>query len=237
MRSWVWGLLLGAGLTLSALAQHWLDAQRRPELRAEDALYLTSGEMLKRASLGFDGLLADVYWLRTVLYLGAKLAEQRAAGPDFDVREVRLLKPLLEIITELDPHHVAAYRLGGFFLQRADAAEALNFIERGIRNNPGEWRLYQDWGFALWQQGRFREAADAYARGSRASGAPAWLQPLAATLLIKGGDYATARELLLRLYVTSDDEFVKAVCLEQLRRLETQQRAPHPQSPIRNPQS
>ena len=216
MRSGVWAAMLAVALALSVTAQRWLDAQSHPALPIAETLYLTSGETLKRASIGFDGVLADVYWVRTVLYFGAQAAEQQAAGQDFDVRQLTLLKPLLDIVTELDPQHLAAYRFGGFFLPRVDATEGINFIERGIRHNPAEWRLYQDLGFAYWQQGRFREAADAYARGSRVAGAPAWLEPLAATMFSKGGDPATAREMFLRLCAASDDDFVKQICREQL---------------------
>jgi tetratricopeptide (TPR) repeat protein len=211
-----WAATLIIALMLSGATQCWLDAQPRATPLAEDALYLSSGETLKRASIGFDGLLADVYWLRTVLYFGEQFTNQRNAGRAFDVRQLSRLKPLLDIVTELDPQHLAAYRFGGFFLLLADATEGINFIERGIRQNPGEWRLYQDLGFAYWQLGKFREAADAYTRGSRVAGAPAWMEPLAALMLVKGGDPATARAMLQRLCEASDDEFVKQICAEQL---------------------
>lgn len=223
-----WVSLLVISLALSVAAQHWLDAQPRATPRVEDTLYLTSGETLKRASLGFDGVLADLYWVRTVLYFGAQFAAQRAAGQSFDVSQLPLLKPLLDIVIELDPQHLAAYRFGSFFLQRTDATAAINLIERGLRANPGAWQLYQDLGFAHWQQGRFREAADAYARGSRLPGAPAWMEPLAALMLFKGGDPATAREMFLRLCEASDDEFVKQICVEQMRQLAN---PPNPQPP------
>lgn len=214
-----WPSLLFIWLTLSVAAQHWLDAQPRPTPRMVDALYLTSGETLKRASIGFDGLLADIYWVRIVLYFGEQFAAQRAAGQAFDVGKLPLLKPLLDIVIELDPQHLAAYRFGGFFLQGTDAAAAIELIERGLRANPGAWQLYQDLGFAYWQQGRFREAADAYARGSRVPGAPAWMEPLAALMLFKGGDPATAREMFVRLCEANDDDFVRQICREQLQQL------------------
>lgn len=219
MKNWAWASLLAVALALSVTAQNWLDAQPRPALPVAESLYLTSGETLKRASIGFDGLLADIYWVRTVLYFGEQFTARHNAGRDFDLRQLSLLKPLLDIVTELDPQHLAAYRFGGFFLPLADLTEGINFIERGIRHNPGEWRLYQDLGFAYWQLGKFREAADAYTRGSRVAGAPAWMEPLAATMLVKGGDPATARAMFLRLCEASNDEFIKEICREQLRQL------------------
>lgn len=224
-------LALVVGLVLSVMSQNWLDAQHRLPLIPEDTLYVRSSEILKRASLGFTGLMADAYWINTTLYFGEKFQQQRLAGEAFDVRQLDLLQPMLELVTELDPRHVAAYRFGGFFLQYDNPAEAINFIQQGIRNNPNEWRLYQDLGFALWRQGQFREAAEAYSGGARLPGAPTWMQPMAVTMIAKGGDRETARQLFQRLYEESDDGFVRQVCKEQLLFLN------NPQSTIRNPQS
>ncbi|HMV52024.1 MAG TPA: hypothetical protein PLD20_02720 [Blastocatellia bacterium] len=220
MKTLGWTLLLMAGLSLGAAAQHWLDAAPRDVPAEEQRLYVSSAEALRRASLGFTGLFADVYWMRTTVYFGENFEQQKQTNEVFDVSRLRLLKPMLTLVTELDPHHVAAYRFGGFFLQYENPAEAARFLEVGIRNNPGEWRLYQDLGFALWRQGKFKEAAEAYTRGAGLPGAPGWMQPMAATMIAKGGDRETARQLFLRLYEESDDAFVRQVCEAQLQLLE-----------------
>ncbi len=66
--SLTWSILLVLFLALGAVAQNWMDSQRRAPLAVEETLYVNSGEALKRASLGFDGLMADVYWIRTLLF-------------------------------------------------------------------------------------------------------------------------------------------------------------------------
>jgi tetratricopeptide (TPR) repeat protein len=213
MRAWT--LALFAGLGLSIVAQNRMDAGRAAPAVIEESLYLRSGETLKKASAGFDGLLADLYWIRTAQYFGAQLERQRATNESIDLSQMRLLEPLLDVTTELDPQHIAAYRFGAFFLQYIEPEKAIRFAERGIRHNPKEWRLYQDLGFVYWRQGRYREAADAYSRGSRIAGAPAWMQVMAASMLARGGDRETARELFRRLCEGNDDPFVKEVCEEQ----------------------
>ena len=63
-----------------------------------------------------------------------------------------MLWPLLDITTTLDPNLLVAYRFGSTFLSdspprgegRPDLAVKL--LERGIRANPDQWRLYQDLG-------------------------------------------------------------------------------------------
>ncbi len=220
MKSAIRVLALLVGLLVSSAAQNWMDSQRRAPAAIEEALYLNSGAALKRASLGFDGLLADLYWIRTIQYFGRKAEEQRAKQDALDVREMVLLEKLLEITTELDPHRVAAYRFGAFFLQYIEPEKAIRFANLGIRNNPDEWRLYQDLGFTYWQEGRFREAGQAYQRGSRIPGSPEWMRTMAATMIARGGDRDLAREMFRRLYHESEDGFIRQVCLEQLRKLD-----------------
>ena len=215
MKSRIWSLILIVGLVLGAMAQNWLDAQGRSSAGIDETLYFTSGETLKHADLGFNGLLADLYWIRTIQYFGGKLEQQRATREQIDLREMRLLEPLLEITTDLDPHLMAAYRFGAFFLPDIDPERAINFTKRGILNNPNDWRLYQDLGFTYWRLGRYREASEAYLSGSRLTGSPNWMQAMAATMLIKGGDRATAREMSQRLCEGTDDQFIKRLCDEQ----------------------
>ena len=228
--SLIWPILPVVFLALGGVAQNWMDSHRPAPRAVEETLYVSSGESLKRASLGFDGLMADVYWIRTLLYFGEEFERQRGSNQYFDVSRLKLLQPLLDITVDLDPMHVAAYRFGAAFLPDIDADAAVRFVERGIRTNPGEWRLYQDLGFVQWRRGRFREAAEAYARGAALPGAPAWMRTMPALMLAKGGERETARAMFLRLYEESDDPFVKQICEEQLESLDNKFAPETPQS-------
>ena len=75
---------------------------------AQEALYLRSSKVLRRMSLGYTGLLADIYWTRAVQYFGK---QHHSGTGDF-----RLLAPLLEVTTELDPKLLPAYQFGANFL-------------------------------------------------------------------------------------------------------------------------
>jgi tetratricopeptide (TPR) repeat protein len=216
MKRFTWPILLIVFLALSVVAQDWMDSRRRAPAPVEETLYVSSGAALKRASLGFDGLMADIYWIRTLLYFGGEFERQRGANQSFDVSRLKLLQPLLDITVELDPKLIPAYRFGAVFLPDIDAGAAVQFIERGIRDNPDEWRLYQDLGFVQWRRNRFREAAEAYAQGAELPGAPAWMRTMSPLMLAKGGERETAREMFLRLYEESDDPFIKQICEEQL---------------------
>ncbi|HEV2176078.1 MAG TPA: hypothetical protein VGW33_02595, partial [Terriglobia bacterium] len=75
---------------------------------AESPLYVSSGETARRLALGYDGLLADIYWTRVVQYYGRERLKGLAgtAGPAGVVSPNRyhLLGPLLRVTTAFDPH-------------------------------------------------------------------------------------------------------------------------------------
>ena len=100
------GLLL-FGMAASVLLLRQVD-QVRNGATLQEVLYISSPKLLKRLSLGYDGLLADVYWTRAVQYYGGSHHEKTA--------RYELLAPLLNITTQLDPHLIPAYQFGGTFL-------------------------------------------------------------------------------------------------------------------------
>ncbi len=64
------------GLVAMVLMARWLD-QRRPIIDSkiqQETLYLT-GNTVRRMSLGFNGLVADWYWMRALQYVGRKVLD------------------------------------------------------------------------------------------------------------------------------------------------------------------
>lgn len=223
MKSSLWALLLIVGLGAAVPLQRWMDA-RRDQLPAEESLYFTSGEALKRASFGFEGLLADLYWLRTVQYFGDKAQQVKGTVNIGNVKDwnLVLLESLLRITTELDPHYIAAYRFGALFLPDINPEGAIKFVQNGINNNPDDWRLYQDLGYIYWKQGSYREASETYERGSRVKDAPGWMKTMAAVMLAQGGERETARTMFQRIYESSDDPNVKGISLSRLQSMQSE---------------
>src|SRR5260370_36638013 len=79
--------------------------QVRTGATLQEVLYISSPKLLKRLSLGYDGLLADVYWTRTVQYYGGM---HHTGGGNY-----ALLGPLLNITTQLGPPPVPAHEFRG----------------------------------------------------------------------------------------------------------------------------
>ena len=64
-----YALLLAALLAASAMLVRQIDRVRGDE-PLHEVLYIPSPTVVKRMSLGYSGLLADIYWTRVVQYFG-----------------------------------------------------------------------------------------------------------------------------------------------------------------------
>ena len=199
--------------------------RQRPESHLEESLYIPSAKALKRMSLGYNGLLADIYWTRAVQYFGWR-HKHRAM-------DYHLLYPLLEITTELDPQLIVAYRFGATFLsqQPPDGAgepeKAAELIQRGIKANPDNWRLYYDLGFLkAMEQHDYAAAADAFERGSELPNAHPFLRVLAANMAQHGGDVATARMMWETTLASTDDHALRMNAEMHLKALEVDETVP-----------
>jgi tetratricopeptide (TPR) repeat protein len=185
---------------------------------AEESLYLPSGNTVKKLSIGFDGMLSDVYWIRSVQYFGGKVVN---GGLKSDSSErFDLLYPLLDITTTLDPQYIVAYQFGGMFVADYGSKEnAIKLLERGIQANPNEWRLQQYLGLIYWREKDYQKASDAFKKGSEVASAPAFMRVVAAQMLAEGGSRSTARQLFLQVYNTTDDKQIKDSMAAKLDRL------------------
>ena len=86
-------LVLVMCMGLSVLTLRAVD-RVRGESTLQEVLYIPSANTVKHLSLGYNGLLADLYWTRVVQYFGGKHHVKS--------KQYELLKPLLQITTTLD---------------------------------------------------------------------------------------------------------------------------------------
>ncbi|MEW6735335.1 MAG: hypothetical protein AB1489_28845 [Acidobacteriota bacterium] len=205
--------------------QQQIDARNPPLTQnIEDVLYLPSGNAVKRLSFGFDGFLADIYWMRSVQYFGRQLLNERQELDWVRTSKIRydLLYPLLDITTTLDPQYIAAYRFGAIFLPDYDNQLALKLIYKGIENNPQNWRLYQNLGMLYWQMKDYPSASNAFIKGSEQVGAPIWMKIIGGVLLSQGGDRSTACQLYTSFLAETEaaqDTMIKMQMEMQLQRV------------------
>jgi tetratricopeptide (TPR) repeat protein len=204
----VLSVLLALGMAGVWKLQTKIDTERDTlHLESED-LMLRSGSLMKRLSLEYAPLVAAMYWTRAVQYFGEKhvLHDQN----------LELLWPLLDITTTLDPNLLPAYRTGSSFLSDSPprgAGEpdlAVKLLERGIKANPEEWRLYQDLGNVYYFDKKdYLKASQAFETGSNFPGAYIWMKTMAAKIAAEGESLETSYFLWQQIYTTTNDPQLK----------------------------
>lgn len=199
---------------------------------SEDSIYVTSGTAARALTVGFATLAADLYWIRAVQYYGGvKLRLNRArhdgqaaplAGTDY-----KLLYPLLDLTTSLDPTFNIAYRFGAIFLAepfpggagRPDLAVTL--LEKGLAVRPDKWEYMQDVGFVhYWWRHDYAAAAEWFHRASQVPGAPWFLRSLAATTLAEGGDRGSSRTMWQAIRGSAEIDWLRSEADRRLQQLD-----------------
>jgi hypothetical protein len=218
-------LLVLALVPLVPFSQARIEERLGAPTAQQQVLYLWSGGHVRNLFPGFESIAADLYWLRTVQYFGS---ERRFAQE----RRFDLLRPLIEITTDLDPRLEVAYKYGAIFLaERApDGAgrphEAIEVLEKGVRANPRSWRLRQDLGFFhyLFLHDAQR-ASEVLMEAADVPGAAFWLRTLAADLLLKGGERSASRRMWQQMYEQAEEGVIKQNARFRLLSLDSEEAA------------
>ncbi|HEX9421874.1 MAG TPA: hypothetical protein VF899_01430 [Pyrinomonadaceae bacterium] len=220
---WLLLIVLGGLISVVGLSR-WLDSHRPPTDAniAEEQLYL-NGATARRISLGFNGLAADWYWMRALQYVGGKIMTVPANVPIDSLGQLNLkvLAPLLDTATTLDPQFMEPYEYAAVVLPDVDLQQAIRITKKGIGANPSAWRLHQHLGFIYWQQKDFQAAGEAYAQGAKLPGAPVWMEAMKARMAVEGGSRQLAREIYGRMYEQTEDDQVKDMARLRLMNLDS----------------
>lgn len=215
-------LLVVAGFLCVFLLSGMIQKSRPPLPESfVDSDLSMNGSRLKGFALGMEGLLADWYWVRSLQYIGDKLVRREDADIDLeDLRSLnpRLLFPLLDNATDLDPHFIAAYSYGAIVLPAIDKEKAIKMASKGIANNPNEWRLYQHLGYIYWKLGQYEKAAEVYDQGGSIPGSSSFMKLMAASMRSEGGSRSTARSIYRQMLAESDEEMVKLTAERRLKK-------------------
>jgi hypothetical protein len=192
----------------------------RQPMRAQPVMYVQSPEALRRLTLSFHALAADVYWIRALQHYGGDRLSRDGRA------RYEQLYPLLDLTTSLDPFFTIAYRFGAIFLSesypgglgRPDLAIAL--LAKGIAARPHDWRYYHDVAFIhYWEYRDARAAAEWFRKAAAQPAAPGWLEPVAASMLVEGGDRASARFLFQQI-LRSEEEWLRRMARRALLQLD-----------------
>lgn len=212
MRKLALVLLLGAAT--AAAASRLQPSQERPY----DLGIVPGAAAARWTSFGHPTLVANLWWLRAVQYIG---------DPHADRRGWEKLYPAVELVTDLDPRHGYAYQVAGVILGSANRVDESNAIlEKGIRNVHDRYILPFLRAFnAFFYAGDYALAGRYYEIAARTPGAPPHLRQNVLAMYVKGRRADAAIGFLQHsLEAAPDDETRKAV-LEQIRQARMEQAA------------
>jgi tetratricopeptide (TPR) repeat protein len=115
----------------------------RAERVEQEPVYLPKAQYLKLMALGYNNVLADVLWFRTIDYFGKHYRGDRTYP---------WLAHMCDLVTDLDPRAEHVYRFAATILPwEADQADAgIRLLEKGIRTFPDSWLLHYWLGFSYY---------------------------------------------------------------------------------------
>ncbi len=210
-----WGALILAACTL--LAQ-----QALPSVSAQprDERFLPRPEVARAASLGFEALAADLYWLQAVQIVGDAKSPPHEHAP--------LLGGLVDAATRLNPWVDHPYRFAAIWLTETpeQVRQANELLERGIAYHPRDWRnrFYLGFNHFFYLSDTAR-AAELLEGAAQLEGAPRYLSRLVARLRAEGGGLDAAALLLAELLGSTEDPYARAEYEKALDEVETERRA------------
>lgn len=211
-------------------ATHWQAAETY-----EDIYYLPPPAWLATFSLGYREALADLIWMRSLIYFGEEFRERGAVQHVFDYGEA---------MVALDPDFRRVYRwvgMAGIYRPTAvgvdDMRRAVDFLERGVRRFPGDGELAWNLGATEMYElapalpdGPEKDALKLQAThhmmaAARLGAAPEWLVLANATQLTRLGAREQAASHLEEMYGVTRDPDVRAQIATQIASLRGRSRA------------
>jgi tetratricopeptide (TPR) repeat protein len=199
---------LSVGFAAVWQLQKRIDGQQQAVSQESQGALLWPGSVVKKLSLEYAPLVGAIYWTRAVQYYGESHRLHQG--------KLELLGPLLDVATTLDPHLIVAYRFGSTFLSEPFPAGAgrpdlaVKLLERGVKENPDNWRLYQDMGNVYYFDMKdYPKASEAFAEGSKNPHAHIWMKVMAAKIAAEGESLETSFFLWRDIYQTTADKTVK----------------------------
>lgn len=207
--------LLPAFIATMVATHHGVKQSRDQFPRDQDVLYLPPAEHLGPMSLGYREALADLIWIRAVIFTGDRIGATNYTW----------IMEYLEAIYSLAPGFRRPYAWGGVSfiysgenIDRAMVDRAIVLYRRGLEHFPEDHELLFAAGMLLTRDVQTipgyseaeKEAAmaegAAMIRKAAAFGAPPLVRELAATLVSEGGADQLAIQFLETQLLQAEDE-------------------------------
>lgn len=199
-------------------AERALQSVDRVDPLGRKLLYLPSAEMLELASLGNEGLVADLFYLWSIQYYSKYLPHERFL----------YLETIYDLITDLDPLYHDAYRVGALIMQlptteeEAHRSAVIRLFDKALRNMPDNYEIAEAAGWDMYIRYRDKPESLRYFRFAAAvPGSPHRLKRFLAAWSNEEEEWSFDGALSYWMEVRdeAENEYDLAVCEKQIYRL------------------
>ena len=203
------GFLVAAAMAKAAYVEN-------PRSQKEHLYYFPNARALHAYALGFDHAVADLLWMRTLAYFGGHYQTDQ---------DYRYLANMLDVITQLNPHHASAYYMAAVVLpwMVGALAESHALLLRAMVNFPedGRWAYYLGVNQFLFASNR-KLARHYLVRAVQHGYVNRFSAMLAARLQAETGTLEGARTFVRQLLGNRQDSRMRAYLEAELKNIETE---------------
>jgi len=207
----------------------------------EDRYYLPPPAWLRAFSMGYNEAVADIVWVTTIVYFGARAEFSKRRSGDPGIREgaasAQFTVNYLAVVTSLDPRFRKAYSDGARLtlyhkgrITRRTVEMAIELLERGLAQYPNDGEIAFTLGFLyVYELDPFLEPGSAALAEAREKGvdfiraaatmpgAPPYVSIMSSSLMRREGLDDLIIEHLRALLVQETDPEIRRTLEAQLR--------------------
>lgn len=197
----VFTVLLIIVIFVAMSSQHKLIKDVKENDLYRDSLYIPSPQYVKVMAIGYDMIFSDVLWLRSIQAYGGR-------SKTFE-EELPILENYFNVVTELDPHFINVYIFANMVLgeEAKDYEGALKLLDKGIKNNPDNYRPSFEAGYLCWWDMKdAKKAKEYYIISSKCPDAPDWVERQIAYFDLEMGQYQAAFEKWIETFLKAYDD-------------------------------
>ena len=196
-------LIIAALLFFAFQIQKNIDTQKGLHKKEGIDIVVPSGQYMKVAVLGYNNVVADLYYLKAHQYVGT----QEVRKADFPQ-----LYPIIDLVTDLDPKFLTPHLFGGLVLSLSGmhVDESILILKKAYKMDPTVWQTGFYLGFNYWYYlQEYDRAVEYTSKAATQPGAPSFLSTLAANLYAESKRPDMAIDFLKNLKETTKDEDAK----------------------------
>jgi tetratricopeptide (TPR) repeat protein len=210
--------ILGLAILASTYAFHQKIPFVAPAER--DEVFLPKPDLLKLASLGFDAVISDYYWIQALYKVGGSKERPKEYAS--------YVAKIMDVVTTLDPYVGHAYRFAAIWLvdNEESVRKGNDLLRRGIRYHPDDWRNYFYLGFnQFYYLEENEEAAESLEKAVHLEGSPAYLPRLVARLRSEHASLETSAIFMNEMLRSTESDEERAVYRGALDEIEVEEKA------------